>query len=173
MGGYLDLFGIAEWFYSLPKEDQEKIIRYYSQGGMNTNPDDLFNIQILHTSLTGTKLLSTLAINSIHNKDHILSKKLLQKAHELIKDGSDFSYYEKALKATSQLSGFIPDQKDINKYKDKIINQIKQNEGILQTQLKKLFKENEEGVVGYALSQLKKEGKIKREKKGKSFELYT
>ena len=47
MGGYLDLFGIREWFYSLPKEDQEKIVKYYSQGGMNTNPDDLFNIQIL------------------------------------------------------------------------------------------------------------------------------
>ena len=172
MGGYLDLFGIREWFYSLPKEEQEKIIRYYSQG-MNTNPDDLFNIQILHTSLTGTKLLSTLAINSIHNKDHILSKKLLQKAHELIKDEFDSSYYEKALKTTSQLSAFIPDQKDINKYKDKIISLIKQNQGILQTQLKKLFKENEEGVVGYALSQLRKEGKIKREKKGKSFELYT
>jgi hypothetical protein len=172
MGGFLDLFGIREWFYSLPKEEQEKITRYYSQG-MNTNPDDLFNNQILHTSLTGTKLLSTLAINSIHNKDHILSKKLLQKAHELIKNEIDSSYYENALKATSQLFAFIPDQKDINKYKDKIISLIKQNQGILQTKLKKLFKENEDSIVGYALSQLRKEGKIKREKKGNSFELYS
>jgi hypothetical protein len=65
-----------------------------------------------------------------------------------------------------------PNQKQIEEYKPILYQLVKDNPGILQSDLKKLFPSDLENVVGYANWSNCQEGKIRREKKGRSFQLW-
>jgi len=169
-GGFLGLFGLIEWFLSLTKEERDMILTYYGQG-MNCDPDDLINGHIYYTSSTGTLLLANLALTALHNKNHTFAEKLLQKAGELIITSSDSSYYEAIRDRITEESLYIPDQKEIDIYKDKILHLLSGMSGVLQCDVKKFFEKEKEHIIGHALSQLKYEDKIRRVKKGRSYEL--
>lgn len=169
-GGSFGLFGLTDWFCSLPKEEQELIFKYYKN--FTTDPDDLINGEIYYTSNTGAKLLINLAHTAFQSKNHALSDKLKQKAYELIKNKDDYDHCRAVAFRIIEERSYTPDQIEIEAYKMKVLNVVKEKPGILQSDIKKLFSDKEGVLVGHALSQLKYEEKIRREKKGRSFQLY-
>lgn len=66
-----------------------------------------------------------------------------------------------------------PTQELIDEYKPNVIQLIRDNPGILQMYIKKHYLPDYEDIVGYAMYQLRTEGKIRREPKGKSFQLWV
>lgn len=78
--------------------------------------------------------------------------------------------YDAELKQNT--AGHSPDQQQIDEYKPILYQLVKDNPGILQSDLKKRFSPDLENVVGYANWSNCQEGKIRREKKGRSFQLW-
>ena len=168
MGGLFAYFGIEEWFYSLPKEVQEKIIKYGPGSDRYINSDE-----VSWTSNTATRLLGSLALAALSYKDHSLCDLLLNKAAECIQEDTDDWVQYRAI--AGRIAGekeYLPDQKEIEKYKSKVLDVIRSQPGILQADIKKLFPPESGPTVGHALSQLKYEDKIAREKSGRSFKLF-
>lgn len=78
--------------------------------------------------------------------------------------------YDAELKQNT--AGHSPDQQQIVEYKPILYQLVKDNPGILQSDLKKRFPPDLENVIGYANWSNCQEGKIRREKKGRSFQLW-
>jgi hypothetical protein len=168
MGGLFGYFGIEEWFYSLPKEVQEKIIEYGPGSDRYINSDE-----VSWTSNTATRLLANIALAALSYKDHALCDLLLEKAAECIREYTDDWAQYRAIEG--RIAGekeYLPDQREIDNYKLKALDVIRSQPGILQSDIKKIFPPEFGPTVGHALSQLKYEDKIRREKSGRSFKLF-
>ncbi len=168
MGGLFGYFGIEEWFHSLPKEVQEKIIEYGPGSDRYINNDE-----VSWTSSTATRLLGSLALAALGYKDHALCDLLLKKAAECIReDTDDWAQYRAIAGRIAGEKEYLPDQKEIDEYKLKVLDVIRSQPAILQSEIKKLFPPESGPTVGHALSQLEYENKIEREKSGRSFKLF-
>lgn len=66
----------------------------------------------------------------------------------------------------------LPTQELIDEYKPNVFKLVRDNPGILQMNIKKHYSPDYEDIIGYAIYQLKTEGKIRREPKGRSFQLW-
>ncbi len=168
MGGLFSYFGIEEWFYSLPKDVQEKIIEYGPGSDRYINDSE-----ISFTSNTATRLLGNIALAALSHKDHNLCDLLLKKAGECIRENTDdLAQYRAIVRRISDEKDYLPDQKEIDRYKLIILDLIRSQPGFLQADVKKHFPPAFEPAVGHALSQLKYENKLRREKSDRSFKLY-
>ena len=165
--GLLDYFGLTDWFLSLPEDERTKFVNHCQE-----DIETLFEAQIYRTSNTAARFVVNTAYNIFSSKDHVLSSKLLQKAYELIRNKEDYDHCLTIANRISMERRYIPDQRDIDRYKYKVLAEIRNNPGIFQSEIKKLFSSSTETIVGHAISQLTNEGKINREKKGRSFKLF-
>jgi len=170
-GGYIGYFGLEEWYYSLCEEDQEKIVKYFVN--FTQTRELLLEDGIHSTNNTAVKMLSYMAHAAASSKDHSFSDMLMKKAGELVVTKEDREHYGYLKEIIFETKKHTPDQYDIDRYKNRVLELIGAQPGILQRDVKKLFRTEDETVVGHALSQLKYEGKIERIKKGNSFELYV
>src|SRR3990172_5184832 len=108
MGGLFGYFGIEEWFYSLSKDVQEKIIEYGPGSDRYIN-----NSEVSFTSNTATRLLGNIALAALSHKDHNLCDLLLKKAGECIReDTDDLAQYRAIAKRISDEKDYLPDQKE-------------------------------------------------------------
>lgn len=170
-GGYIGYFGLEEWYYSLDKDVQNKIVDHYS--GFPGSKEMLLDGAIYSTGGTAVQLLTNVARAAASSKDHVLSDMLMKKAWESIITIEDAEYYSYLKIIISEIKQYMPDQHDIDCYKGKVLELINSQPGILQKDIKKSFPIENAAVVGHALSQLKYENKIERIKKGTSFKLYA
>lgn len=210
MGGYLELYGLWDWFRSQSVEVQEYL--YKSSGcGINTDPSSLTSgkYQIFHMSKelsesvvtekfseyydkywpdtpdsviairygertpTATTFLCQHAMNALHDKNHVVCQTLMDGAFRHVKSMEDSIYHGVISQKIMDDLKIYPNQNDIDKYKTEILALIRDTPGILQMDVKKHFPTDAESFVGHALSQLKYDGKIRREKKGRSFQLWA
>ena len=65
-----------------------------------------------------------------------------------------------------------PTKEQIAEYRVKVTDILRQNPGLTQVEIYKRFKPEEKEKVGYALSALRVENKIRREKRGRTFALW-
>ncbi len=170
MGGLLTYFGLHEWFKSLSSVDQQKIFDCYKNE--TTDPNNLIEGEISYTSLSAVRFLTNLAHNALASKDHGFCDLLMAKALEIAERPEDIEYHRWLSDIIREQKVYIPDQSEIDVYKGKVLLIIKNDPGILQSRIKKLFCIGEQHVVGHAISQLTREGSLRREKKGNSFRLY-
>lgn len=168
--GLLGYFNLRIWFDSLSKDIQDKIFRYYTNN--TTDPRNLVEGEGWRSSNTAVKLLCNLSLNALGNKDYELCDLLIKKAEEVDKEKEDALYYDAILKRIEEEKKYISDQRTVDIYKEKVLSIIRESPGILQSNITTLFDSSEEVPVGHALSQIKYEGKIRREKSGRSFKLY-
>jgi hypothetical protein len=178
-GGYLHFYGLWDWYDSQSKEVQEYL--YKSCGyGVNTDSRRLIVGDVEVSSdpedpypWTATKFLCTHALNASKDRNQEACKALLDGAFNHAKSKQDSIYYGIISQRITEDLQIYPDQKEVSRYKGKILTLIRENPGILQLDIKKHYPLEAEGFVGYALSQLKYEEKIRREKKGRSFQLWV
>lgn len=179
MNGYLGLYGLWDWYNLQSKEVQDYL--YKSCGcGIGSDSRNLTDgsFEILSQPdeeypWTATKFLCQHAMNAVHDKNHAVCKILMDGAFSHAKSMKDSIYYgiiSQKIQADLQI---FPDQNEINKYKPRVLSLIKNTPGILQTDVKKHFPAEIENIVGHALSQLNKSDEIRREKKGRSFQLWV
>lgn len=177
--GYLALYGLWDWYDSQSKEVQDYL--YKSCGyGIGTDSRNLIegDIEVLNSPdeeypWTATKFLCQHAINAAHDRNHSVCNILMDSAFKRANSTKDSIYYGIILQKIQSDLQILPDQNEVNKYKPKVLSLIKTAPGILQMEVKKHFPAELENVVGYALSQLNQAGKIRREKKGQSFQLWV
>lgn len=167
--GLFGHFNLRAWFDSLPAESQQKIFFYYKND--TTDPRHLVEGAWL-TRRTGVTLLGFLALNALGHKDHAMCDLLIKKAGELERIKDDEIQYRAILTRIEEEKKHTPDQGQIEAFKYLISELLKIKPGILQCDVKKNFDEKHEVPIGHALSALKYEGKIRREKAGRSFRLY-
>lgn len=178
-GGYLATYGLWDWYDSQPKEVQDFL--YKSCGyGIGTDPRHLKegDIEILNAPgeeypWTATKFLCNHAVTAVSERNHTVCDILLDGAFKSAKSAADSLYYALVVKNIRKDMEHIPDQKQIDIYKPIILQLIKENPGILQSDIKKKFASELENTVGLALWAKVQEGMIKREKKGRSFQLWV
>lgn len=65
-----------------------------------------------------------------------------------------------------------PTEDQIADYRNRVIAILRQEPGLIQADLYKRFKPEEKEKVGYAISALKKNNEVRRERKGRSFALW-
>lgn len=70
-------------------------------------------------------------------------------------------------------SSILWEEKVVSPYRSKVLNIIRSSPGILQSEVKKRFTTEFQNAIILTLSLLQKEGKIRREKKGRSFQLWV
>lgn len=178
-GGYLGFYGLWDWYNSQSEEVQDYL--YKSCGyGINSDSSRLLegDIEILTTpddpyQISATRFLCNHALNAVKDKKHAVCQALLEGAFNHAKNPKDSHYYGMiSLRLKDDLK-IYPDQEEIDLYKVKVLSLIRENPGILQMDIKKHFPAKDESLVGHALSQLKYEEKIRREKKGRSFQLWV
>lgn len=181
MGGYLDYFGLKDWYLSQPKEIQDFLYRSCGYGFTSSGPAD--SKKLLHGKIlsygsdkepvTPTKFLCWHARNAVTvDRDHNACRVLMTKAKEVTRSQEDLDFYIEMEKLIDSEIEIYPDQKDIDSVKPEILNMIRNNQGILQSELKKQYPVEKEKIYGYAHAQIIKENKVRREKSGRSFKLY-
>jgi hypothetical protein len=174
MAGYLDFFGILDWYSTLPITIQNGICKAAEcPGEWGFKADQLFNGEISSTSWKPVDFMCNLALNSLHSKDHPTCDALMQKAFYLCNSKKDGQYYAVIANRISDEKSIYPDQNEINRYKALILSFLADNPGALQMNIKKQFPVTDEYAVGHALSQLNAEGILQREKSGRSFQLWV
>lgn len=169
-GGLIGYFGLEEWYGSLSIEIQDRIVEYFVN--FTLTRENLLEDTIYRTDNTPVKLLTNIALNAVSSKNHSLADMLMMKAFELIATDEDAEYYGFLKDRIIEIKQYMPDQLDINECKGHILEIVRSQPGILQKNVKLLFSSDKEATVGHALSQLNREHKITRIKKGNSFELY-
>lgn len=178
-GGYLKFYGLWDWYDSQPKEVRAYL--YKSCGhGVNTSSNNLMEGDV--TVLNGpddpypwspTKFLCQHALNAAMDKNSSVCQALLDAAFKHARSKEDSHYYGLISLRTKDCLQLSPDQGEVNKYKGKVLALIRNNPGMLQMDIKKRFSPQEESLVGHAFSQLNNEGKIRREKKGRTFQVWA
>lgn len=172
MGGYLDYYGLRDWYNNLPQDIQNYL--YKSCGyGINTNSDDLLSGDISFSSASATHFLCGHALNALHDRNHTACGIFMEKAFTVCKNKEDSFYYGNISLRILDEKSIYPDQAEIDKHKPIIYTLIKNCPGILQSELKKNFAPHLENTIGLAYWAIYQEGKIKREKKGRSFQLWV
>lgn len=177
-GGYLGYYGLRDWYDSQPRGIQRFL--YKSCGyGINTcsrnlthgtfisigSPDDEY-------PWTATKFLCNHSITALHERNHTAFHALIDKARDCISSAADREYYVAIKSRTTAELAIYPDQKEINRVKPIIRRTITKNPGILQSDLKNGFSPNKKNIYEIAYSQILREGKVRREKAGRSFRLF-
>ena len=168
--GLLGYLNLRIWFDSLSKDAQDKIFRYYTNN--TTDPRNLVEGEGWRSSSTAVKLLCNLSLSALRSKDYEMCDFLIKKAGEVDRGKDDAPYYEAILKRIEEEKTYIPNQRTVDIYKTKVLSIIRNSPGILQSNIRALFDPSEEVPVGHALSQIKYERKIKRERTGRSFKLF-
>lgn len=168
--GLLELLQLTSWFLSLSTEEQV-LIHKYSGLGVNVNPDGLFK----NGSTFGWSAVMHLmkyAECAASERNHSLAHKCIAEAQNR-ETNADQGTTLSALKDRTTLTlETTPDQQQINIAKKAILKHLSNNPGVLQSEIKKQFPQFEENVVGYAISDIRKENLILREKSGRSFKLF-
>lgn len=177
MGGYLSFFGLWDWYNSQPLIIKQFL--YDSCGaGIGTNSDNLKNGDIEVGSLsddpypwTATKFLCTHAHNAVLMKNHKAYHALIDQAQAVISSDADREYYL-AVKYNLQKDILAyPDLGDIEAAMLLIVSKLKSEPGILQSEFRKKHIDDKSAAYGYAYSALVHDGKVKRIKKGRSFQI--
>jgi len=173
MGGYLNYFGVLDWYNKLPTAIQHGICDAADcPGDFGFKSEWLFARDISETTLTAVKMLCSFATNALRNKDHDTCDALMAKARLLCITDTERAYCKVISERIDEDKKVYPDQKQIDAYKPVIYNFIMKNPGCLQSDLKKQFSPALENTIGLAYWSLYQEGKVRREKKGRSFQLW-
>lgn len=176
--GLFGYFGLFSWFQSFSPSEQSKILACVtgpngelSEYGLQ--PQRLVEGRLESTSMTAVQLLTALAEGALAKKDHQLCDVLMAKASEMAKLPEDVTYWRWMVDKIGEEKAYTPDQRAIDLFKTKILLIIGNEPGVIQSHLKRRFAPEDEAAVGHALSQLTREAKLRREKKGNSFKLYV
>lgn len=177
--GYLAFYDLWDWYDAQPKEVQDFL--YISCGyGIGTDSRNLIegNIEVLSAPgeeypWTATKFLCQHAMNAAQDKNQPVCKALIDGAFMNAKSMKD-SFYQGmiAQKIQDQLNVNI-DQKKIDEYRPILYQLVKDNPGMLQSEIKKRFPPDMENIVGLANWHNCQDGRVRREKKGRSFQLWA
>lgn len=168
--GYLDVYELRDWYSSLSKEDQDAIYKYCSYG-VNVDPEWLFTDASL-LGRTAAMFLISLAYSAAWDRRRELAINCLSLGCTRKAPGDNDVWVEVWERKTREAIAAVPDQKDIDNFKPKIIDLVIQNPGILQVDIKKHFSEYPENLIGYAYSDLNRTGTFLREKAGRTFRVY-
>ncbi len=179
MSGYLGFYGLWDWYNSQPKEVQDFL--YKSCGyGINTDSRNLLegNIDVLSAPdeeypWSATKFLCQHAMNAANDKEYLISKALLDAAFNHAKSIKDSIYQGLIAQKIGNIPEMIFEQEEIERYKPIVYQLVKDNPGILQSELKKRFPPELENIVGMAHWHNHQNGLIRRGKKGRSFQLWV
>ncbi len=170
MGGYLDFYMIRSWYDALPQDIQDYL--YKSCGyGINTDSDRLRTGDVYRLQ-PATFFLCSHAVNALHDRCHAACDAFMKKALCLCLSDEDKETYATFSARIAQERPNYPDQKEIDRYVPTVFDLIKDNPGILQAHLKKHFPAHLEVTIGRAYWAICQNGKVRREKKGSSFQLY-
>lgn len=178
-GGYLHSYGLWNWYDSQTKEVQDFL--YKSCGyGVNTDSKNLIegDIEVLSSPdeeypWTATKFLCQHAMNAAHDKNYPICQKLLDAAFTHAKSMKDSIYQGLIAQKIGDIPGMIFEQEEIERYKPILYQLVKDNPGILQSEIKKRFPPELENIVGMAHWHNYQDGRVRREKKGRSFQLWV
>lgn len=178
-GGFLGLYGLWDWYDSQPKEVQDFLYKscgygintdskYLTEGCFETliNPDDEY-------PWTATKFLCQHAMNAAHDKEYKICEILLNSAFMHVKNMKDSVYQGLIAQKIGNIPAMISEQQEVERYKPILFQLVKDNPGILQSEIKKRFPPELENVVGLAHWHNYQDGKVRREKKGRSFQLWV
>lgn len=140
MGGYLQYFGLMEWYNSLPTAIQQGICNAAEcPGDFGFKANWLFDRDISSTSQTAVKMLCSFALNAVKGKDHSTCDALILKARLICKTGAEGTYCDSIAKTIAEEKLIYPDQGKIDFYKPVIHQFIKEHPGILQSDINKHF----------------------------------
>lgn len=175
MGGYLSVYGLWDWYNS--QSDEVKQFLYDSCGfGIGTCSDNLIKGDIWigvdpkdPYPWTATKFLCIHARNAVSKRNHRAFHAFIDQAQAAISSDADRELYLTVKHLILRDLG--PDQGDIEAAIPLIISKLKAEPGILQADFKKKYINNQSPAYGYAYSALVHEGKVKRTKKGRSFQI--
>lgn len=167
--GYLGFYGLIDWYNSLPPDFRERVLKCHKK---DTSSDiDLLTGSLYCTSRSALNFLMGLAYSAAELKDMQLSNMIMNESFKFIQSKDDGEFCNGTARRILDLNN-LPNERDIEGYKYKVLLKIKEQPGILQSEIRKLFNKSESTLVGYALSRLNHAGIIQREKKGRSFVLY-
>jgi hypothetical protein len=174
MSGYLDYFGLRGWYDSLNPDVQEGICTAAEcPGDFGFKSEWLFNRDISYTTQTAVNLLCNIALNALHSRDHNTCDVLMGKASQICKSSGEEFYFNAIAERVIDEKRIYPDQKRIDEHKPIVYNLVRDNPGILQSEIKKRFPVDLENIVGLAYWSIYQAGAIRREKKGRSFQLWV
>lgn len=174
MSGYLGFFKIIDWYESLPGDIRAGIFNSADcPGKIGFKGEWLLNGDHQPLQQTATHFLCNIAMNAVPMRLHAVADVLMDKASQMISSKKDSNYFNAITTNIAGLKLIHPDQKEIDAFKPVIYSLIKNNPGILQSELKKHFQKDVETTVGVAYWSIHQEGMVKREKLGKTFALYT
>jgi hypothetical protein len=183
MSGYLGFYGLWDWYNSQPKEVQDFLYKSCGYGiGTNSNnlidgdheiygpdPDDVYK----SCPDTATRFLCQHAMNAASDKNYSVCQTLLDAAFTHAKSMTDSIYQGLIAQKIGDIPRMAADLAEIERYKPILYQVVKENPGILQSELKKRFPADMENIVGMAHWTNCQEGKVRREKKGRSFQLWV
>lgn len=181
--GYLGFYDLWDWYNSQPKEVQDFL--YKSCGyGIGTDSSNLFkgDHQISRTDPddpskscldTATMFLCQHAMNAAYDKNYTICQTLLDAAFNHAKSMKDSIYQGIIAQKIGDIPKMIYDQNEVERYKPILYQFVKDNPGILQSDIKKHFPPEIENIVGLAHWHNYQTGLVKREKKGRSFQLWA
>lgn len=182
-GGYLAFYGLWDWYDSQPKEVQDFL--YKSCGcGMGTDSRDLFegdhevyspDPDDVYKSCpdTATRFLCQHAMNAAYDKNYPICQILLDAAFTQAKSMKDSIYQGLIAQKIGDIPRIVFEQQEVERYKPILYQFVKDNPGILQSEIKKRFPPEMENVVGLANWHNCQDGRVRREKKGRSFQLWV
>lgn len=178
-GGYLGFYGLWDWYNSQSKEVQAFL--YKSCGyGIGTDSRNLIegDIEVLSSPdeeypWTATKFLCQHAMNAAADKEFTVCQTLLDGAFSYAKSMKDSIYQALIAQKIGNIPNMVFEQVEIERYRPILYQLVKDNPGILQSDIKKQYPPELENIVGLAHWSNCQEGKIRREKKGRSFQLWV
>lgn len=112
-------------------------------------------------------------MSAVGDRNHSVCKALLEGAFNHAKSKADSLYYAAVEQKIRGKMQYSPDQQEIDKYKPIVYQLIKDNPGLMQSDIKKHFPPDMENIVGLAHWANFQEGRVRREKKSRSFQLWV
>jgi len=174
MNGYLGFFRISDWYESLPGDIRAGIFKSADcPGEFGFKGEWLLNGDHHPLQQTATHFLCNIAMNAVPMRLHAVADALLDKAFQMISSKEDRDYFKAISTNIAELKLIHPDQKEIDSFKPAIYTLINDNPGILQSEIKKHFQKDVENTVGLAYWLLYQEGRVSREKRGRTFALFA
>lgn len=159
--------------FHMPKELTEAVgtddfSKYYDQYWPNT-PDSVISIPYNEHIPTATSFLCSHAQSAFKDRQHEIAKIILAEAKRRISDDWDLSIYDRTCENTYNSAS----EKEISAAIPLVIQFLRKNPGFMQSELSKQpFAGVKQDAIGMAAYRLRQEGKIRREKKGRSFQLW-
>lgn len=162
--------------FHMPKEltdavGSEKFSKYYDKYWPDT-PNSVISIPYGEQIPTATSFLCQHAMNAAYDKNYPICQILLDAAFNHAKSIEDSIYQGMIAQKIGDIPRMIFEQKEVERYKPILYQFVKYNPGILQSDLKKRFPPDMENIVGLAHWHNCQDGRVRREKKGRSFQLY-